>query len=59
MCHVDWFPSSVSGAWKDWRWTHIPEDVLPLMRRSGISDDDIRTMMVVNPRRILEGGAPY
>jgi phosphotriesterase-related protein len=59
MCHVDWFPPSVSGAWKEWRWTHIPEDVLPQMRRSGISDDDIRTMMVDNPRRILEGGAPY
>jgi len=59
MCHVDWFPAAVSGAWKDWRWTHIPEDVLPHMRRSGISDDDITTMMVVNPRRILEGGAPY
>ncbi len=59
MCHVDWFPPSITGAMKDWRWTHIPEDVLPQMRRSGISDADITTMMVDNPRRILEGGAPY
>jgi predicted metal-dependent phosphotriesterase family hydrolase len=29
------------------------------MRRSGISDEDITTMMVDNPRRILEGGEPY
>ncbi len=59
MCHVDWFPASMSGAWKEWRWTHIPQDVLPEMRRMGISDEDVRTMMVDNPRRILEGGEPY
>ena len=59
MCHVDWFPPAVANAWKDWRWTHIPDDVLPLMRRSGISEKDIMTMMVDNPRRILEGCEPY
>jgi phosphotriesterase-related protein len=59
MCHVDWFPPSLAGGWKDWRWTHIPEDVLPEMRRVGISDADVTTMMVTNPRRILEGCDPY
>ncbi|MBV8462073.1 MAG: phosphotriesterase [Acidimicrobiales bacterium] len=59
MCHCDWFPPTVSGMWKDWRWTHIPDDVLPAMRDAGISDEDVRTMMVENPRRILEGCAPY
>ena len=38
---------------------HIPEDVLPAMRHAGISEEDITAMMVDNPRRILEGGAPY
>jgi phosphotriesterase-related protein len=33
--------------------------VLPAMRARGISDEDITTMLVENPRRILEGGAPY
>lgn len=59
MCHVDWFPPAMASAWKDWRWTHIPQDVLPQMRRSGIREEDITTMMVDNPRRILEGGEPY
>jgi phosphotriesterase-related protein len=59
MCHVDWFPPSAASAWKEWRWTHIPDDVLPEMRKVGISEDDITTMMVVNPRRILEGCEPY
>ncbi|MDT5217629.1 MAG: phosphotriesterase-related protein [Mycobacterium sp.] len=59
MCHCDWFPSYVVGASKDWQWTHIPDDVLPAMRSAGISDEDITTMMVDNPRRILEGCEPY
>jgi phosphotriesterase-related protein len=59
MCHCDWFPPAVSGAWKEWRWTHIPDDVLPAMRAAGIGDGDIRVMMVDNPRRILEGTAHY
>ena len=59
MCHVDWFPPSMSSAWKEWRWTYIPEDVLPQMLHSGISEQDIATMMVDNPRRILEGCEPY
>jgi phosphotriesterase-related protein len=59
MCFVDWFPRSLMDAASDWRWTHIPVDVLPVMRAHGISDADIHTMMVDNPRTILEGGAPY
>jgi phosphotriesterase-related protein len=59
MCFVDWFPRSMLEASKDWRWTHIPDDVLPLMRARGIDDADITKMMVDNPRTILEGGDPY
>jgi len=59
MCHVDWFPPTLASGWEDWRWTHIPGDVLPAMRRSGISEEDISTMMIDNPRRILEGCEPY
>ncbi len=59
MCHCDWFPPSVTGAWPEWRWTHIPDDVLPAMRAAGIAEEDIHKMMVDNPRRILEGCAPY
>ena len=35
MCHVDWFPPSMASAWKEWRWTYIPEDVLPRMLTLG------------------------
>ena len=59
MCFVDWFPRPMLDALKDWRWTHIPTEVLPVMRERGVSEADIASMMVENPRTILEGGAPY
>jgi phosphotriesterase-related protein len=42
-----------------WRWTYISDEVLPVMRMRGISEADVTTMLVQNPRTILEGGAPY
>jgi phosphotriesterase-related protein len=59
MCFVDWFPRAMSEAPGDWHWTYISDEVLPVMRARGISDADIETMLVDNPRTILEGGAPY
>jgi phosphotriesterase-related protein len=59
MCFVDWFPRSMMAALKDWRWTYMADEVLPVMRERGVSDAAIASMMVDNPRRILEGGAPY
>ncbi|MFZ0251103.1 MAG: hypothetical protein WAL61_14250 [Acidimicrobiales bacterium] len=59
MCFVDWFPRSFTEASSDWRWTYISDEVLPVMRDRGISDADITTMLVDNPRTILEGGPPY
>ena len=43
----------------DWHWTYISDTVLPAMRDRGISEADMQTMLVDNPRAILEGGAPY
>jgi phosphotriesterase-related protein len=59
MCFVDWFPRTLIDSTETWRWTYISEEVLPVMRARGISDAQITTMLVDNPRRILGGGAPY
>jgi phosphotriesterase-related protein len=59
MCFVDWFPRSMMAALKDWRWTYISDEVLPVMRERGVSEAALRSMMVDNPRTILEGGASY
>ncbi len=59
MCFADWFPRSVMDTSETWRWTYISDEVLPVMRMRGISEADVTTMLVQNPRMILEGGAPY
>ena len=59
MCFVDWFPRALIDSTETWRWTYISDEVLPVMRARGISEAQITTMLVDNPRRILEGGAPY
>ncbi len=40
-------------ALREWRWGHIPTKVLPALREAGVSDDDIDTMMVKNPREFF------
>ncbi len=42
-----------------WRWTHIPLDVVPMLRERGVSDADIEQMTVGNPRRIFGANEPY
>jgi phosphotriesterase-related protein len=59
MCSVDWFPRSVMDASETWRWTYISDEVLPAMHARGITEADITTMLVNNPRTILAGGPPY
>ena len=43
----------------DWRLTHIPQDVFPLLRERGVSDEALTTMTVDNPRRIFEQNEGY
>lgn len=43
----------------DWHFHHILDVVLPALRERGVSEADIDQMMVHNPARIMEPGAPY
>jgi phosphotriesterase-related protein len=43
----------------NWHFLHITRDVLPALRERGVTEDQIRTMLVDNPRRILTPVAPY
>jgi hypothetical protein len=33
---------------------HIPDDVVPALRKSGVSDEQIRKLTVDNPRKVFE-----
>jgi phosphotriesterase-related protein len=51
-CFIDWFPAATKAvAAPNWHYTHIHDDVLPALRDRGVSDAQIATMLVDNPRR--------
>ena len=41
-----------------WHYNHIPDDILPALRKAGVSDDHIDQMLVRNPRAIFEARKP-
>ena len=54
-CYIDWFPQeALTNAMPNWHFRHISEDVLPALRASGVSEEQIRQMTVENPRRFFE-----
>jgi phosphotriesterase-related protein len=55
-CYIDWFPGEDGIAAKEafspnWNFTHISNDVLPMLRERGVTDEQLNTMLVENPRR--------
>jgi phosphotriesterase-related protein len=55
-CHIDFFPPGTPMPPK-WNYRHICEDVIPALRKEGVSEEHIRRMTVDTPLRILAGGA--
>ena len=54
-CFIDWFsPEAKEQAVPNWTYTHISDDVLPALRERGVTEDQITTMLVDNPRRYFE-----
>jgi phosphotriesterase-related protein len=59
-CYIDWFdPALVKAAMPRWTFLHISDDVVPALRQSGVSEEQIRLMTVENPRRIFEAQGGY
>jgi phosphotriesterase-related protein len=56
---IDWYPVEAAeqllaaGAVKGWSMTLVFDEVIPALREAGMSDDQLQTMMVENPRRWL------
>jgi len=59
-CYIDWFPAGViKEAAPNWNYEHIHRDVLPALSERGVTDDQITTMLVTNPRRYFENTGAY
>ena len=54
-CFIDWFvpdPNAMRDAFMpNWHYEHISNDVLPMLRKRGVTDAQIDQMLVENPRR--------
>jgi phosphotriesterase-related protein len=40
--------------WLLWHYNHISDDILPALRKAGVSEAQIAQMLVENPRAIFE-----
>ncbi|WIX84164.1 phosphotriesterase-related protein [Amycolatopsis carbonis] len=59
-CYFDWLEAPVREAvLPNWHYLHITNDVLPALRERGVSEADLTTMLVDNPRRLLDHGDGY
>jgi phosphotriesterase-related protein len=58
-CFIDYFPDPAARAafqqvQPNWNFRHISEDVLPVLRKRGVTDEQVRQMLVDTPRRYFE-----
>src|ERR1041384_518703 len=54
-CFNDWLPeAALPTVLPNWHFMHIHNDVIPALKERGVTDRQIVTMLVDNPRRIFE-----
>jgi phosphotriesterase-related protein len=59
-CFMDWLPeAAVPVVLPNWHYLHIHNDVLPALKQRGVTDEQIRTMLVDNPRAIFSRRGAY
>ena len=59
-CFNDWLPEAATAvALPKWNYVHIHNDVIPALKKAGVTDEQIKTMMVDNPRKIFEHQGAY
>ncbi len=59
-CYIDWYEQAlVRQAAPKWNYLHIPDEVVPALRQAGVTDEQIKTMTVDNPRRIFDQQGAY
>jgi phosphotriesterase-related protein len=59
-CYIDWIDQELKPAvLPNWHFLHIENDVLPALRKQGVTDEQIDQMLVDNPRRYFENVAAY
>ena len=59
-CYIDWLPeAALPVVLPNWHYLHIHNDVLPALRERGVTEEQITTMLVDNPRDIFSVQGAY
>jgi phosphotriesterase-related protein len=58
-CFMDWVPEQLLPALPNWHYLHIHNDVIPALKERGVTDEQLTTMLVDNPRDIFENQGGY
>ncbi len=57
-CYIDWFRQDIVPAFAPaWHYGHLFDDVLPALRKRGVTEAQVEAMLVANPRRYFSGPA--
>ncbi len=59
-CFNDWLPErALPAVLPNWHFLHIHNDVIPALKMRGVTDEQLHTMLVENPRKIFEIQGAY
>jgi phosphotriesterase-related protein len=59
-CFNDWLPeAAIPAVLPRWHFLHIHHDVIPALKQRGVTSDQLKTMLVDNPRKIFEAQGGY
>ncbi len=59
-CFMDALPeAAVPVMLPRWHYLHIHNDLIPALRERGVTDEQVKTMLVYNPRKIFERQGSY
>ena len=59
-CFMHWLPEQMIPAiLPKWHYLHIHNDVIPALKQKGVTEEQLHTMLVENPKKIFETQGTY
>jgi phosphotriesterase-related protein len=58
-CIFDWAPEALLAQATQWNFNHLVDDVIPMLKQRGVTQDKIDQMTTANPRAIFEKQGAY
>jgi phosphotriesterase-related protein len=59
-CYNQWLPERLlPSILPRWNYLHIHNDVIPALKQKGVTEEQLHTMLVANPRKIFEQQGGY